>query len=236
MFPSLGFVICDLSFPYFFLTYLNLNEEVIGASCVYVKCVFVTPLSSTDSSVANKEQQQGAKGILWGESHVTQRECLYLYVESKQSTCLTSLLLQKLISKGKCIERWSLSVTFYSRNHQNEKIWLHISCLFTIYLLPSIVLISRDIVCQRRWRRLATEYAGVDKLLDHLHSTCCSLVWLCETTCRVIPKTWIRGLKFTLLDICLNVYNIKTDVLMKSRSVGKCVSFTLTVSVSILNK
>ena len=136
----------------------------------YVKCVFVTPLSSTDSSVANKEQQQGAKGILWGESHVTQRECLYLYVESKQSTCLTSLLLQKLISKGKCIERWSLSVTFYSRNHQNEKIWLHISCLFTIYLLPSIVLISRDIVCQRRWRRLATEYAGVDKLLDHLQS------------------------------------------------------------------
>ena len=44
---------------------------------------------------------------------------------------------------------------------------LHTVCLFTIYLLPAIVvLISREI----RWRRLATEVAGVDKLPDYLWS------------------------------------------------------------------
>ena len=44
-------------------------------------------------------------------------------------------------------------------------------CLFTINLLPAfIVLNSREIVCQRGWRPLATEYAGVDKLADNLQS------------------------------------------------------------------
>ena len=42
-------------------------------------------------------------------------------------------------------------------------------CLFTVYLLPFIVLISRELL-QRRWLRLATEYAGVDKLPDYLRS------------------------------------------------------------------
>ena len=36
--------------------------------------------------------------------------------------------------------------------------------------LPFIVLISTEIVRQRRWRRLATEQAGVDKLPDYLWS------------------------------------------------------------------
>ena len=37
-------------------------------------------------------------------------------------------------------------------------------CLFTIYSLPAfVVLISREIICpQRRFRRLATEDAGVE--------------------------------------------------------------------------
>ena len=36
-------------------------------------------------------------------------------------------------------------------------------CLSTMYLLPAfVVLIGREIVCQRRWRRLATEDAGVE--------------------------------------------------------------------------
>ena len=44
-------------------------------------------------------------------------------------------------------------------------------CVFLqIYLLPFVVLISRELVCQRRWRILATEYAGVDILLDYLPS------------------------------------------------------------------
>ena len=38
-------------------------------------------------------------------------------------------------------------------------------CLF-IYLLPFVVLISREIVCPRRWRRSSTKYTRVDKLLD----------------------------------------------------------------------
>ena len=43
--------------------------------------------------------------------------------------------------------------------------------LVTIYLLPAfVVLISREIVRQRRWRRLATEDAGVEKLPDYLRS------------------------------------------------------------------
>ena len=42
-------------------------------------------------------------------------------------------------------------------------------CLFTIYSLPAfVVLISREIISQRRWRCLATEDAGVDKLPDYL--------------------------------------------------------------------
>ena len=45
-------------------------------------------------------------------------------------------------------------------------------CLSTIYLLPAfVVLISREIVCQRRSRHLATEDAGVDKLPDYLRSS-----------------------------------------------------------------
>ena len=43
--------------------------------------------------------------------------------------------------------------------------------LFTIYLLPAfVVLFNREIVSQRRWCRLATEDAGVDKLPDYLRS------------------------------------------------------------------
>ena len=38
-------------------------------------------------------------------------------------------------------------------------------------LLPAfVVLNSRGILCQRRWRHLATIYTGSDKLLDHLRS------------------------------------------------------------------
>ena len=48
----------------------------------------------------------------------------------------------------------------YLPKRKNNFTW----CLFTIHLLPAfIVLLSREIVCQRRWRRLATEYTGVDK-------------------------------------------------------------------------
>ena len=45
-------------------------------------------------------------------------------------------------------------------------------CVFlTIYLLPQfVVLISREIIRQRRCRRLATVYAGVDQLPDNLRS------------------------------------------------------------------
>ena len=39
-----------------------------------------------------------------------------------------------------------------------------------MYLLSFVALISREIVCQSRWRRLATEYVGVDKLWDNLRS------------------------------------------------------------------
>ena len=52
-------------------------------------------------------------------------------------------------------------------------------CLFPMYLLSFVALISREIVCQSLWRRLTTEYAGVDKLPD----------------CGVIQLTWIRGKK-----------------------------------------
>ena len=43
-------------------------------------------------------------------------------------------------------------------------------CLFTIYLWPFVVLISRENDRQKSRHRLATEYAGVDKLLDYLWS------------------------------------------------------------------
>ena len=47
-------------------------------------------------------------------------------------------------------------------------------CIFTIYLLPAFaVLISRETVRQSRWRRLATEDAGV---------------WQVTGTCGVVPK------------------------------------------------
>ena len=50
---------------------------------------------------------------------------------------------------------------------------LHKVFIFTIYLLQFLVLISREIVSQRHWCRLATENAGVD-------------------TCRGIRKMWMR--------------------------------------------
>ena len=39
-----------------------------------------------------------------------------------------------------------------------------------LFELLFVVLISREIVRQRRWRRLTTEPAGVDKLPDYLWS------------------------------------------------------------------
>ena len=55
---------------------------------------------------------------------------------------------------------WSGLFSIMSRYLPNEKSNFT-RCLFTIYLLPFVVLTSREIVSQRRWRRLATEYAGV---------------------------------------------------------------------------
>ena len=44
--------------------------------------------------------------------------------------------------------------------------------LLTIYLLPAfVVLISREVVRQRRRHRLATDYVGVDKFPDYLQSS-----------------------------------------------------------------
>ena len=63
---------------------------------------------------------------------------------------------------------------------------LHTVCLFTIDLLPAfVVLISREIVRQRRRQRLATEYAATY-----------------QTTCGVILKTW---LSLTVVIICINI-------------------------------
>ena len=59
---------------------------------------------------------------------------------------------------------------YYTATCKNEK-YLHTVCLFTIYLLPSAEKLStKEIVRQRRWRCLATEYAEVDELPDYLHS------------------------------------------------------------------
>ena len=42
---------------------------------------------------------------------------------------------------------------------------------YILFVTPAfVVLISKEIVCQRLWRRLATEYAGLDKLPDYLGS------------------------------------------------------------------
>ena len=53
---------------------------------------------------------------------------------------------------------------------QNELITSHAVSFYNLFLPAFLVLISRGIVCQRHWRRLATEYAGVDKLPDYLQS------------------------------------------------------------------
>jgi hypothetical protein len=66
-------------------------------------------------------------------------------------------------------------------------------CVFTIYSLPAfVVLISREIVRQRRWSRLATEDAWVDKLTDYLRSC---------TTEKQYP------LSLTAVIICLAMVN-----------------------------
>ena len=60
-------------------------------------------------------------------------------------------------------------IAIYFTEHSLHDAELDTVCLFTIYSLPAfVVLISREIVRQRRWRRLATEDAGVDKLPDYL--------------------------------------------------------------------
>ena len=62
-------------------------------------------------------------------------------------------------------------IPLITRLRAKTKKWLHMVWLVTIYLLPSfVVLISREIVRQRRWCRLATEDAGVEKLPDLLRS------------------------------------------------------------------
>ena len=61
---------------------------------------------------------------------------------------------------------------YYTATCQNENMTSHgaVEVILTIYLLPAfVVLISREIVRQRRWRRLATEDAGVEKP-DYLRS------------------------------------------------------------------
>ena len=82
-------------------------------------------------------------------------------------------------SEGNCFplkglkfdRRRSYIIPLITRLLAKTKKWLHMVWLVTIYLLPSfVVLISREIVRQRRWRRLATEDAGVEKLPDLLRS------------------------------------------------------------------
>ena len=51
---------------------------------------------------------------------------------------------------------------------RNEKITSH--GVYFDNLFVTVVLISRETVRQRRWCRLATEYAGVYKLPDYLRS------------------------------------------------------------------
>ena len=74
---------------------------------------------------------------------------------------------------------------YYTATWQNKK-KLHTVCLFTINVLPFAVLISREIIWQRRWRRLATEYAGGDK-----YRTSCGVIW--DVIRQIIHSPWQRS-------------------------------------------
>ena len=60
--------------------------------------------------------------------------------------------------------------TFVCLSHTADTSGQYIFTRCVFWELPFVVLISREIVCQRGWRCLATGHAGVDKWLDYLRS------------------------------------------------------------------
>ena len=76
-----------------------------------------------------------------------------------------------------------------------------------MYLLPAfVVLISREIVRQRRWRRLATEDAGVDKLPAWYDRKKSSILWLNgpggTPTSSFKSRIAKQGFTFAILTLC----------------------------------
>ena len=83
-----------------------------------------------------------------------------------------------------CLSRTTLMLVWTYMIYVRDTLYYTLTCLlhgslskrnniFTrcVFLqLPFVMLISREIVCQRRWRRLATGHAGVDKLPDYSQS------------------------------------------------------------------